>query len=302
MTPQREEFLARRKQGIGGSDIAAVCGLSPWRSPLDVYYDKLNIALAADGLGESHPIGQTAALWWGSELEALIAKAYTVAYGEKVCRYNRLLVHPEHSFFIGDVDRLAYEGDKRPFVPRTGEITTSTGIEIKTSRYASEEWGAAESDVVPMNYLLQVQWYMGLCKNLQRFRLVPLFCGSEMRRYTVHRDDAIIARLQEIGFEFWTNNVQKQVPPPPRSYEEVKRLYPAVTGKQLLATLEVEQTARKLKKVSGLRLKLEKSETALKDTLAVAMGQNEELTLPDGKVIATFKESKNGRILRLRNF
>ena len=55
MTPSREEFLARRKQGIGGSDIAAVCGLSPWRSPLDVYYDKLNIALAADGVGKSYP-------------------------------------------------------------------------------------------------------------------------------------------------------------------------------------------------------------------------------------------------------
>ena len=302
MTPQRAEFLARRKQGIGGSDIAAVCGLSPWRSPLDVYYDKLNIALAADGVGESHPVGQTAALWWGSELEALIAKAYTVAYGEKVCRYNKLLVHPEHSFFIGDVDRLVYDNGKFPFNPHTGEITTTTGVEIKTSRYANDEWGEAESDVVPMLYLLQVQWYMGLAGKLEKFRVVPLFSGSELRRYTVWRDNDIIAKLQEIGYDFWTENVQKQVPPPPRSYDEVKRCYPAVSGKALLATLEVERSARKLKKVSGLRLKLEKTEAQLKDEIAVAMGQNEELTLPDGKVIATFKECKNGRVLRLRNF
>lgn len=302
MTPSRAEFLARRKQGIGGSDIAAVCGLSPWRSPLDVYYDKLNIALAADGFKETHPVGETAALWWGTELEALIAKAYMQAYGEKVCRYNKLLVHPQHSFFIGDVDRLIYDDGKFPFNPHTGEITTSTALEIKTSRYASYEWGEVESDVVPLNYLLQVQWYMGLTKNLQKVRLVPLFCGSEMRRYTIHRDNGIIAKLHEAGYEFWTENVMKQVPPPPRSYEEVKRCYPAVSSRALLATIEVERSARKLKKVSNLRLKLEKSEKQLKDEIAVAMGQNEELTLPDGKVIATFKDSKNGRILRLRNF
>lgn len=302
MTPSRAEFLARRKQGIGGSDIAAVCGLSPWRSPLDVYYDKLNIALAADGYGKSYPVGETAALWWGTELEALIAKAYMQAYGEKVCRYNKLLVHPQYSFFIGDVDRLIYDDGKFPFNPHTGEITTSTALEIKTSRYASDEWGEPESDVIPLMYLLQVQWYMGLAKNLQKVRTVPLFCGSEMRRYTIHRDNGIIAKLHEAGYEFWTENVMKQVPPPPRSYEEVKRCYPAVSGRALLATIEVERSARKLKKVSNLRLKLEKSEKQLKDEIAVAMGQNEELTLPDGKVIATFKDSKNGRILRLRNF
>lgn len=297
----RAEFLARRKQGIGGSDIAAICGLSPWRSPLDVYYDKLNISLGADGSEESRPVGPTAALWWGSELEALIAKAYTQAYGEKVCRYNKLLVHPDCEFFIGDVDRLIYDNGIFPFNRRTGEITTSTGLEIKTSRYAGDEWGEPETDVIPLLYLLQVQWYMGLRETLKKFRVVPLFSGSEMRRYTVYRDDGIIAKLQEAGFNFWTGNLKKQIPPTPRTYEEVKRLYPTVSGKELLATIEVEQTARKLKRTSNLRLKLEKSEKLLKDELAIAMADNELLTLPNGDVIATFKESKTGRTLRLKN-
>ena len=37
----REQFLLDRRQGIGGSDVAAIMGLSPWRTALDVYKDKL---------------------------------------------------------------------------------------------------------------------------------------------------------------------------------------------------------------------------------------------------------------------
>ena len=36
----REEWLARRRSGIGGSDVAAVLGLSPWKSPRQVWLDK----------------------------------------------------------------------------------------------------------------------------------------------------------------------------------------------------------------------------------------------------------------------
>ena len=35
-----EEWLKERKNGIGGSDAGAICGLNPYRSPLAVYQDK----------------------------------------------------------------------------------------------------------------------------------------------------------------------------------------------------------------------------------------------------------------------
>ena len=38
----REQFLLDRKQGIGGSDVAAIMGLSPWKSALGVYLDKVS--------------------------------------------------------------------------------------------------------------------------------------------------------------------------------------------------------------------------------------------------------------------
>ena len=38
-----EQFENERKCGIGGSDIAAVMGLSKWKTPLDVYNEKKGI-------------------------------------------------------------------------------------------------------------------------------------------------------------------------------------------------------------------------------------------------------------------
>ena len=38
-----EEWLAYRRKGIGGSDVAALLGISPWRTARDLYFDKLNI-------------------------------------------------------------------------------------------------------------------------------------------------------------------------------------------------------------------------------------------------------------------
>ena len=43
-----QEWLAYRRQGIGGSDVAAILGISPFRTARDLYDDKLNIASAVD--------------------------------------------------------------------------------------------------------------------------------------------------------------------------------------------------------------------------------------------------------------
>ena len=38
--PDRAAWLAQRRNGIGASDIAAVLGISPWKTPLQLYMDK----------------------------------------------------------------------------------------------------------------------------------------------------------------------------------------------------------------------------------------------------------------------
>ena len=47
----REEWLEYRRRGIGGSDVAAVFGLSPYLTARDLYYDKIGVATPIDDEG-----------------------------------------------------------------------------------------------------------------------------------------------------------------------------------------------------------------------------------------------------------
>ena len=65
----REEWLNERRTGIGGSDAAAVMGLNPWKSPLDVYLDKT---------GQLMESPDNPALYWGRVLEEVVAREYSL--------------------------------------------------------------------------------------------------------------------------------------------------------------------------------------------------------------------------------
>ena len=54
----REEWLAYRRRGIGGSDAAAVLGISPFMTGRDLYYDKLGISAAAGASSTPTPVSR----------------------------------------------------------------------------------------------------------------------------------------------------------------------------------------------------------------------------------------------------
>ena len=59
----KAEWLIKRRQGITGTDVSKIMGLSHWGSMKDVYEDKL---------GLSSPVVQNEKMLWGTKLEALI--------------------------------------------------------------------------------------------------------------------------------------------------------------------------------------------------------------------------------------
>ena len=86
----REQWLELRKQYLGGSDAAAVLGLSKWSSPLSVYADKLALVPGARGQrGDAS----------GAEiLKAYVAERFCEATGLKVRRENHILVNDAYPF------------------------------------------------------------------------------------------------------------------------------------------------------------------------------------------------------------
>ena len=81
----REQWLADRRKGIGGSDIGAILGLSPYRTLMDVFLDKR---------GETQPKGNEQAMYWGTVLEDVVAHEYQKRTDRKIQRVNQMLAHP----------------------------------------------------------------------------------------------------------------------------------------------------------------------------------------------------------------
>ena len=89
-----QEWLAYRRRGIGGSDVAAILGISPFRTARDLYDDKLNIALAVDDAGN------WVALEMGHLLEPLVAQIFTKKTGLEVFQIKKMFQHPQYPFML----------------------------------------------------------------------------------------------------------------------------------------------------------------------------------------------------------
>lgn len=199
----RDQWLEHRRRGIGGSDAAAIAGLNPWKSPIEVYLEKI---------GEMPEQEDNEAMYWGRVLEDVVAKEFTERTGKRVRRRNAILHHPKYEFMIANVDRLVV-GEK-------------VGLECKTvSEYGKDNW---EDDKVPDYYILQCQHYMAVT-GYKGWWIAALIGGNKFIYKYIERDEDIINYLIQIESEFW-QMVQDRTPPAvdgsESSTEILKILYP----------------------------------------------------------------------------
>ena len=69
------EWLEYRKRGIGGSDASIVCGISRYKSPVELWMEKTD-QLPYQEAGE--------AAYWGTVLEAVVREEFTKRTGMEV--------------------------------------------------------------------------------------------------------------------------------------------------------------------------------------------------------------------------
>lgn len=185
----KESWLKYRKQGIGGSDAGAVCGLNPYRTAIQVYYDK-----TSDSIEDV----DNEAMRQGRELEEYVARRFCEASGKKVRRANAMFYDEKNPFMLADVDRMI--------------VGENAGLECKTaSPYSEEKW---RDDKIPLSYQLQCYHYMSVC-NADSWYIAVLIYGRDFKYYKIERDDEVIENLIRIEKEFWNEYVLKQVIPDP---------------------------------------------------------------------------------------
>lgn len=208
----RDEWLQIRSRGIGGSEIAAIAGVSPWDTPLSVYLRKI---------GELPEKDETEAMRWGTILEDVVAREYARRHPEyTIRRVNAVLQHPEVPYFIGNIDREIRRAGHPPML-----------LEIKTA----SAWNAGSwRDDVPDHVMCQVQWYLGVL-GWQTAVVAVLIGGRDYREIEIARDDEIIEQLQTIGRRFWEEHVIPRRAPAPEAgdVDTVAAMYPESNGQEI---------------------------------------------------------------------
>lgn len=270
----KEAWLAKRGRGIGGSEAAAVLGLSPWATPVTIWMRKT-------GRAPEQP--ETLAMRIGTELEQTVAKLYTEETGREVRNHNAWLAD---GCLIGNIDRLVIPEGKNSAAHK-GVITTDRLLECKT---ASVEW----QDGVPLYYQVQVQHYMGLAPTIQIADVACLFLTHKrFEVYHVERDDEAIADIQSRLREWWEKHIIKGEMPEPTCEHDVKILW-ARSNPNKSITAD-ESLVRTIEKYKRLKKSIDEREQLLnmrREQIILAMRDAETVTAADGKTLVSWKSAK----------
>ena len=135
------EWHAERSKGIGGSDMAAVMGLNPWKTPYEVWLGKTGRVKPWEGNIESEK------MTIGKEIEDFIASQYTRLFGRKTRRVNKFKTCDQYPFIGGSVDRV-FQDEQH-----------GTGI-LEFKNVSAESFRNTFAGGVPDYYFIQVQTYM----------------------------------------------------------------------------------------------------------------------------------------------
>jgi putative phage-type endonuclease len=267
------EWLERRKTGIGASEAAAVCGISPYSSPAKVYAQK-------KGLVE--PFEQTEAMYFGHAFEDFMVAEFTKRTGLRVHSRQAFLRSKRVPFMLATLD---------------GKVGKDAIFESKTGGFF--QLGAWEGDSIPDDYMVQVQHSLFVAER-QRAHVVALIGGQRWFYHIVERDEAMIENILKIERVFWQDYFEAGVMPPPDGSQDATKLRQFLFPQDDETTLALssDDEAKVAQWILGWSLikeKIEELATAqevIKQEIMDLMGEAETIQIEAGKV--TWKNTKPG--------
>jgi putative phage-type endonuclease len=180
MTEQDWQEYRRTQKGIGGSDVAIILGLNPWKSAFTLWLEKT-------GQIEPAPVSNEY-VEWGNLLEPVIRDKFRRETGFKVFQNNFVLQHDEFTFMIANIDGEVID-------PEIGERGL---LEIKTT---SERNKAEWEEGPPNHYHLQIQHYLAVLGYSYAYVAV-LIGGNHFKYFKIDRDDYVIDKIISAEKEF----------------------------------------------------------------------------------------------------
>lgn len=270
ITIEKAQWLDARKEYIGGSDCAAVLGLSKWKTPYQLYLEKI---------GEAPPQDETWEMGRGTALEPPLRQHYADTTGRNVLLPERTMKHHKYDF-------IGYNPDG---ITEGGRL-----VEFKTAAYG-QGWGEEGSDEIPQEYILQVQQGM-LVSRLEVTDVTVSIAGNKPKYFIVEADLEIHEIIIEAEVKFW-ENVQNRAAPDPSINADVAHKFNRVNGQSIAATAHIAglvfDLQRAKENIGVYYATKEKLEVEIKNF----MGENESLIDSSGKPMTTWKLAKGAERL-----
>lgn len=179
----REQWLAARRHGVGGSDIAAILGRSRWKTPMSVWLDKT--AGAEDLVGER--------LDMGHRIEPVLRTLFAEEHPNiDVSPSPGLLAHDDFEWAMATPDGLTY-----------ADLTPGIWEGKNVGWRSAGDW---DDDVTPEEYAWQVHWYMTVT-GARRAHVSALLGGNHYVERLLEADDDFSARLLSKVGAWWKQHV-----------------------------------------------------------------------------------------------
>jgi len=292
----RHEWLMERTKGLGGSDAGIVLGLNKWKTPFELWLEKT---------GQVEPVEtDSEAIYWGNQMENVVAKEFERRTDKKVRRSNFMYSHPDYPYIRANVDRLV--------------VGESAVLECKTaSAYLESEW---KNDEVPATYLVQVQHYLGVTGREKGY-IAVLIGGNHFVWKEIERDEELISMIFDAEKNFWENHVLANVPPAldgssaaerylkekyDRAEKDKEIILPGDFKDYLIEYEKIKQNEKLIKVAkteieNKIKAELKDAEKGLVDSFIVSW-KNQSRTSVDSKALKTKFPDIYNQVLKTSSF
>lgn len=257
---------------FGGGDVAAVLGVSPYRTAVDVYLSKLPDAPPPEPDPEREKL-----FLRGKDWEPIVLKWMVDDFGINVTARNQRYRDAEYPFMAAEID---FEWMTTDGIDANGEIKSVHPL-------AASKWGEMGTGEVPIEYAAQSQFGLMITgRTLCQYGTV--FGADNLTLYHVERDEETIEWMRGEAVRFWQEHVLKRIPPPPRTAGDLKKLYARDDGSKIDAGPEVVALFTTLQKLRARASTTKEGIEAVEFEIGEFMGSHTE-ALANGEPLFTMK-------------
>lgn len=253
-----------RRTFLGGSDAAAVLGVSSWMTPVELWRLKTGRAKP-----EPNP-ARDKRLERGKKLEPFICemvvdKLRDQGHQVEVLARNERYTDPKHPFLKCEIDlELVVDGE-----PVNGDAKSVGG-------QARSKWGEEGTEEIPIEYAAQFMDGL-MITGRRRCLAAALRSFDDVDIYWLTRDEATIEGMRSKMVTFWQDHVQRDVPPDPVTFADLRSLFDKPEPRRAEATPEILEAIAELGQIKGRVEALEAREEHLRFTIGKHMGAAETL-------------------------